>query len=593
MSGCAPKEVDERGRPKSRAARWRVIVLLIVHAIIAVHIAHWVTTGSSISPLEPSEAMEFSKRGVVNAGLIFFALTTLSTLILGRFFCGWACHLVALQDLCRWMLGKVGIRPRPLRSRTLAFVPFIAFVYMFLWPFYVRESTPETSYHLTTTDFWATFPPWWGALITFLVCGFVAVYFLGAKGFCTYGCPYGALFGVADRLAPGRIRVTDACEGCGMCTATCSSNVDVKREVAEHKMVVDTGCMKCMDCVSVCPKDALYFGFGKPALTTAKSPRGSKPSIKEEAGLVVVFTATFFAVRGLYGVVPFLLALGVAGCFAGISRLAWTKKRAWRFAAALCAIFVVHSGTVQVYAHRAQSAFSDLQPARESYFVGGTARPLTDDETEAAKRVIENAKRAVAWGFLHDARRELELGWAQILLGEVTEGESRLERVASEARRPTITLLELGNFKRRRGDKLGALAHYEEALEVAPEHPLPKSMVFELVVELAEDDLNEQRPGAAEPRFAYALELSPRSLPVRASLADLMLMRRAPDEAIALMEEGVSLTPEDPAALRILAFVHLSLGQVDEASSVCDRAEALPDPDGETAALRARIEAAR
>ena len=27
-------------------------------------------------------------------------------------------------------------------------------------------------------------------------------------------------------------------------------------------MVVDPGCMKCMDCVSVCPNDALYFGFG-------------------------------------------------------------------------------------------------------------------------------------------------------------------------------------------------------------------------------------------------------------------------------------------------------------------------------------------
>ena len=31
-------------------------------------------------------------------------------------------------------------------------------------------------------------------------------------------------------------------------------------------MVVDQGCMKCMDCVSVCPNDALYFGFGKPAI---------------------------------------------------------------------------------------------------------------------------------------------------------------------------------------------------------------------------------------------------------------------------------------------------------------------------------------
>ena len=36
-------------------------------------------------------------------------------------------------------------------------------------------------------------------------------------------------------------------------------------------MVVDPGCMKCMDCVSVCPNDALYFGFGKTAATVKKT----------------------------------------------------------------------------------------------------------------------------------------------------------------------------------------------------------------------------------------------------------------------------------------------------------------------------------
>ena len=113
-------------------------MLFAVHGLFALHMAHWLETGSTMSPLEPSEAMEFSKRSVINAGFIFFGLTILSTLFLGRWFCGWACHLVALQDLSSWLLSRVGIKPKPLSSRLLAWVPAVAALYMFLWPLVYR-----------------------------------------------------------------------------------------------------------------------------------------------------------------------------------------------------------------------------------------------------------------------------------------------------------------------------------------------------------------------------------------------------------------------------------------------------------------------
>jgi tetratricopeptide (TPR) repeat protein len=52
----------------------------------------------------------------------------------------------------------------------------------------------------------------------------------------------------------------------------CSSNVQVHREVRDYKMVVDAGCMKCLDCVSVCPTNALYVGFGAPAIAVRARP---------------------------------------------------------------------------------------------------------------------------------------------------------------------------------------------------------------------------------------------------------------------------------------------------------------------------------
>ena len=141
----------------------------------------------------------------------------------------------------------------------------------------------------------------------------MTVYFLGQKGFCTYACPYGGFFGLADKVAPGKIRVTDACNQCGHCTATCTSNVLVHAEVKQYGMVVDPGCMKCMDCISVCPNDALYFGFGKPAVAVPKTiKKNYSLTWPEEIVGAVVFLASFLAVWDVYQLVPMLMALGIA-----------------------------------------------------------------------------------------------------------------------------------------------------------------------------------------------------------------------------------------------------------------------------------------
>ncbi|MGH9464066.1 MAG: 4Fe-4S binding protein, partial [Thermoanaerobaculia bacterium] len=380
----------------SRMSKRRAAVLVAVHVVIAAHIAHWLVAGRTVTPVEPSEAMAFAKGGMVNAGLVFFAAAILLTLVFGRFFCGWACHLVALQDLCRWLLEKLGHRPQPLRSRLLKFVPLVAFVYMFLWPvayrLWVGDSFSHVDTEWTTTEFWSTFPGWIVGGATLLVCGFAAVYFLGAKGFCTYACPYGAVFGAVERLSPFRIRVTDACQHCGHCTSVCTSNVRVHEEVATWGMVVDSGCMECMDCVSVCPNDALYYGAGPlPMLTKARAevPERRYPlTWWEEALLAVAFAAAFFTFRGLYGAVPFLMALGLAGVLAYpvllLARLATRPSLAvkgfrlkaagrltpagWVFLAGIVALFLVWAQSALVRAsgflgERAYAATASLRSA--------------------------------------------------------------------------------------------------------------------------------------------------------------------------------------------------------------------------------------
>ncbi len=316
--------------PRSTRGRWRVLVLIGVHLLIAGHLWH-ASRGRSLAPLEPSEAGRYWTEGVLNAGLVLLVLLIVSTLLLGRFFCGWACHVVALQDGSAWLLSKFGIRPRPIRSRLLAFVPLLAALEIFLLPGLLRGVPDATRWEFATDTFFTRFPGPVMTVITFLAVGLAAVWILGAKGFCSYGCPYGALFSIADRVTKARILVSDACEGCGHCTAVCTSGVQVHREVRDFGQVVDPGCMKCMDCVSACPKDALSFGFGPaPKALAAKSEGRPRKTARqfdfswpEELLMVVVFFLGVFALRGL---VPLLLAviLSVFAALGGVltSRLA-------------------------------------------------------------------------------------------------------------------------------------------------------------------------------------------------------------------------------------------------------------------------------
>lgn len=324
------------------------------------HIIQWLVMGMTLSPIEPSESMYSLEQGKLNAGFIFFSLALLCTFIFGRFVCGWGCHIVALQDLCSHWMSKLGVRPKPWRTRLLLWCPLLLALYMFVyptferfvlvpaftalnipqsdWPFWLSNPGKFPGFHadFIVRDFWATFPPWYIAIPFLLICGFATVYFLGSKAFCSFGCPYGGFFGVIDRVSVGRIVVNDSCEQCGHCTAACTSNVRVHQEVHEFGMVVDPGCMKCLDCVSVCPNDALSFAFAKPALLAKprhKDPapkRAARPAMDlswpEEIIFFVLTIALFLSFRGMLNQIPLLMAAGMA-MIAGFG--AW---KLWRLA---------------------------------------------------------------------------------------------------------------------------------------------------------------------------------------------------------------------------------------------------------------------
>ncbi|MDP6479039.1 MAG: 4Fe-4S binding protein [Phycisphaerales bacterium] len=326
--------------------RWglRLGVLVAVQIAMILHVLIWwigVPWGwETLSPVEPSESIETVSDGIINAGAIFFAVALLSTALLGRWFCGWGCHIVLLQDWCLRMLSKAGIRPRAFRSRLLRWAPLLLAAYMFLWPVfyrlvvapYTRPDLTWPGFHLEllTRDLWATMPGFWVSVVFLFICGFVTVYVLGAKGFCTYACPYGGFFAPLDRFSVRRVVASDMCEGCGRCTAVCTSNVRVHEQVAAYGRVIDVGCMKTTDCIDACPLGALSMQWSRPAITTRLRDDATRPQTKwdvswaGEITLALLMLFFFLAWRGAYGLVPALLSLGAA------SVLVWMLWKCWR-----------------------------------------------------------------------------------------------------------------------------------------------------------------------------------------------------------------------------------------------------------------------
>ncbi|MEZ5314326.1 MAG: tetratricopeptide repeat protein [Thermoanaerobaculia bacterium] len=638
----APPAAAPSIRP-SRAGKWRTGVLLAVHLLIAAHIAHWLVAGETVTPVEPSEAMAYAKAGIVNAGLIFFATVILLTLLFGRGFCGWACHLVALQDGSLWILKKLGIRPKPLRSRLLRLVPAVAFLYMFIWPVAWRlwhgDRLGTRGTELTTAHFWATFPGWIVGALTFLVCGFVCVYFLGAKGFCTYACPYGAAFSWADRLSPFRVRVTDACQGCGHCTAVCTSNVRVHEEVRDHRMVVDPGCMKCGDCVSVCPNDALYLGFGR--LPLFARPVGPQPETRryplswsEELCLAALFLVAFFVYRGLHGMVPFLMSLGVAGSVAFLGllgmRLATRPDFAFRHRAlrrsgrlqpagrwllaglVVLGLATVHSAVVHSQVALAERDFRHLSAwQRRALDLAGPAVPPDHDEMERLTRASARYERVARWGLVPWLGLDGRLAWTRYLRGDVTgfttalaDARDRGENVNGFALLEARTAMGVGDASRAARTLESALERTTDGVWVALARSAAEAGHLDAAAGLLERgkahfpqsaplSYNSGVVAALQGRlaeavrdFQAALAIDPESREARENLAGMLASMGRFEESVALYRESVERAPGDLELRLLLSRALAAKGDAVAARDVLD--QVLAQDPGNRAALELR-----
>lgn len=615
---------------KSKMGPRRTIVLVLVHVVIAVHIAQWLLSGlgdgrrSTLSPIEPSAAMYTLELGRVNAGFVFFVLAIVATVVFGRFFCGWGCHMVAMQDACSWIMRRLGVKPKPFRSRLLTWTPLALGIYMFVWPTVRREvvaplfegsrmpawlgetaAFPGFTNGFVVEDFWDAFPPLYITFPFLLVCGMATVYFLGNKGFCRYGCPYGGFMRPVDRFSPGKVVVSDDCNQCGHCTATCTSNIRVHEQVRDYGKIVSPDCHKCLDCVSVCPKNALSYRLALPSILTRPRDDAARRRIKatrskqhaydlslsEDILVAIVFLLLVMCFRQMANMIPLLFAVALAaiGAFSAwkLWRLALTpnvrlqslqlriKGRVTMPGVVFIALAVPYlalagwSGMVRWNLWRASMLDSRITTPMEVVFAPGYTPGAADlSNARAALAHFAKAERPAdggfGWGLASDQRTRA--AWLAAVAGNLPDAQRHLE-LAMRLSTPTIDLARsYGQVLALQGQPMDEITGAFASL--AQRHPAEGSLQLAWAEAAVASGLMEQAAAAGQ-ALAQAASAD---LPTVIGGTRLLLILGHPRDAEALAARGTAEHSESSQAWANRAFLLAQLGRPGEAVEPMDRA---------------------
>ena len=200
--------------------------------------------------------------------LVYLAgVISLFGLAFGRFICGWACPIGALQDLLGGIRMKVFKKEVP-RLYPLRFVKYGVLLaipitsYAFIEVLYTRLC-PVGGITGTFPTLILDWGGWVGGTDFPIKIASVLIFFALVlavfRGWCRYICPLGAMLSPFNKATPLNIHVNEkACVNCGLCSKACPMKIDVPASKRSLE------CIGCARCVGACKNGSARLRiFGK------------------------------------------------------------------------------------------------------------------------------------------------------------------------------------------------------------------------------------------------------------------------------------------------------------------------------------------
>jgi len=200
-------------------------------------------------------AMTFSGFFAYLPMVIIGLLIAVSTIFIGRKFCGYICFIGALQEqIFRLNRKKEKNRLPPTIHKFLSIFKYLVFLLTLLLAIFLLQYKFMDFCPIIALSFLNS--------ITFL--GIISLFFILVIGFfverfwCRYLCPYAALMNVfqfiGSKLGIRRQKIKrnlEVCIDCYLCTRNCPMNIDL----TQFEEISDPNCIHCLKCIEKCPKD--------------------------------------------------------------------------------------------------------------------------------------------------------------------------------------------------------------------------------------------------------------------------------------------------------------------------------------------------
>lgn len=199
----------------------------------------------------------------------------ISTLFLGRLFCGWLCPLGAIQEVLHKLTnGKIKGKAKPLISdkchNRLKYFKYIVLLINIAFAYYLIQALYMNGCPVIALANIGNY---------LLISGIVIFIILTLSLFieriwCRYFCPYGALMSlvmkIGNVLKIPRLMLKINKEKCVTCEL-CSSNCPMQIDVDKNSKVIDSECILCQRCKYKCPLNGIDCEFCKEQTTNEKS----------------------------------------------------------------------------------------------------------------------------------------------------------------------------------------------------------------------------------------------------------------------------------------------------------------------------------